>query len=221
MSRSASVQTAHLALETLDEDVLGLTGGQYRAVLEVGSVNFGLQGEAEQEAVIAGFTACLNSLTFPVQILVRVLPIDIGGYLADLEQRVHHLSAGLTDLARDYVTFLQRLARNRTLLERRFYLVVPAQLDMATPRGWWPFDRKQQGGSIDPARRQLTFRCEEIGRQLGRCGLTVRRLSSGELAQLLYACWCPELAHVQRLRDELTGVDSPVVGAATRSQRRP
>jgi len=220
MSPSASVQTAHLPLEAIDEDVLCLSGGQYRAVLEVGSINFGLQGEVEQEAVIAGFAAYLNSLTFPVQILVRVLPIDIGRYLADLEQRAHHLSVDLADLARDYVTFLQRLARNRTLLERRFSLVVPAQLDTAKPRGWRPFERTQQGGGIDAARRQLTFRCEEIERQLARCGLSVRRLSAGELAQLFYACWCPELAHVQRFGPDLTAVDSPVVTTATRPQRR-
>jgi len=220
MSRSASVQTAHLALETIDEDVLCLTGGQHRAVLEVGSINFGLQGEVEQEAVIAGFAACLNSLTFPVQVLVRVLPIDIGSYLADLEQRARHISASLVDLARDYLTFLQRLARNRTLLERRFYLVISAQLDTTTARGWRPFERKQQGASIDAARRQLTFRCEEIERQLGRCGLSVRRLTSRELAQLFYGCWCPELAHVQRLGGELTALDSPVVAAAPRSRRR-
>jgi hypothetical protein len=220
MSRPASVQSAHLALQAIDEDVLCLAGDQYQAVLEVGSINFGLQGEADQESVIAGFAACLNSLTFPVQILVRVLPIDIGRYLTDLEQRSHHLSADLADLARDYLTFLQRLARNRTLLERRFYLVVPAQLDTPTTRGWLPFERKQQAGGIDAARRQLTFRCEEIERQLGRCGLPVRRLSSGELAQLFYACWCPDLAHVQRLGPELAAVGSPVVSASARSPRR-
>ncbi|MBV9279175.1 MAG: hypothetical protein JOZ41_03755 [Chloroflexi bacterium] len=220
MTRSPSVQTVHLALEAIDEDVLCLRRGQHRAVLEVGSVTFGLQGEAEQEAIIASFAACLNSLTFPVQVLVRVLPIDIAVHLADLEHRAHHLSADLADLARDYLAFLQRLARNRTLLERRFYLVVPAQLDAATPRGWWPSRQKRQSGSLDAARRQLTFRCEEIERQLGRCGLPVRRLAGGELAQLVYACWCPELAHVQRLGKELIALDSPVVAASTRSPRR-
>ena len=38
MSQSASVQTAHLALQAVDEDVLCLAGRQYRAVLEVGSI---------------------------------------------------------------------------------------------------------------------------------------------------------------------------------------
>jgi hypothetical protein len=79
--------------------------------------------------VVAGFAAFLNGLTFPIQILVRVLPVDMEHYLGDLQDRTRHLPDELSDLAQDYVTFLQRLARNRTLLERRFYLVVPSRLE--------------------------------------------------------------------------------------------
>ena len=51
---------------------------QYRAVLEVSGIHFGLQGDTEQEAIVGGFAAFLNSLSFPAQVLVRVLPIDIA-----------------------------------------------------------------------------------------------------------------------------------------------
>ena len=201
MSRRASVQTARLSLEAIEEGVVRLAGGHYRAVLEVGGLNFGLQGEAEQEAVVAGYAAFLNSLSFPVQVLVRVQPIDIDGYIGELERRARHeLPDDLAELARDHVAFVRRLARSRTLLERRFFLVVPAET--GTRRGW-PFGRRAGGLDAIAARKQLTFRCEEIERQLGRCGLAVRRLGNEELAQLHYACWCPELSRVQRLRREL------------------
>ncbi|HUY73258.1 MAG TPA: hypothetical protein VMW11_01985, partial [Candidatus Dormibacteraeota bacterium] len=84
MSRRNVVQTAHAGLAAIEDDVVCLVGGQERAVLEVGSVSFGLQGEREQETILASFAAFLNSLTFPVQILVRSVPIDVDGYLADL-----------------------------------------------------------------------------------------------------------------------------------------
>lgn len=219
MSRPAAIQTAHLRLEAIDDDVVSLVGGQYRAVLEVGSINFGLQGEAEQEVVVAGFAAFLNSLTFPVQILVRVLPVDMDSYLGDLQERTRHLPDDLSDLARDYVTFLQRLARNRTLLERRFYLVVPAQVEPSGPRSRWRFGQTQPMESLDGVRRQLTFRCEEIERQLSRSSLTSRRLRSAELASLFYACWCPDLARVQRLQRELEHATTPV--ASSRTTREP
>ncbi|MGD9893043.1 MAG: hypothetical protein AB7N70_26890 [Dehalococcoidia bacterium] len=220
MTGTGSVQTAHLSLEEITDGVVRLAGGQYRAVLEVGSVNFALQADGEQEATVASFAAFLNSLTFPVQILIRVLPIDLDGYLSELERRARALPPALAELARDHVLFLRRLARSRTLLERRFYLVVPAQATASMTRRGWPFGRPSAELGADAARRQLTFRCEEIERQLGRCGLTVRRLGDVELAQLFYACWCPELARLQRLGRELADYTAAVVQAGPAPARR-
>ena len=64
MSRIRSVQTAHLGVDAIEDGVLRLTGGQQRAVLEVGSVNFGLKREIEQEAIVASYAAFLNSLSY-------------------------------------------------------------------------------------------------------------------------------------------------------------
>ena len=217
MSRPASVQTAQLGLEAIEEDLVRLPGGQYRAVLEVGSVDFALKGEVEQEALIAGYAGFLNSLTYPVQILVRVLPIDIEGYLGDLEHRARQdLPDDLAALVHDHVAFVRRLARRRTLLERRFYLVVPAESNgRITRRAWaWPFLRRRDAGvDASAARRRLTFRCQEIAGQLDRCGLKVRRLTSAELAHLYFACWCPDLARVQRLQRDLADYTALVVQA--------
>src|SRR5687768_7596147 len=71
-----SVQTAHVDVEAIEEDVLHLAGREYRAVLEVSSLNFALQGEREREVTVAGYAAFLNALTHPLQILVRILPLD-------------------------------------------------------------------------------------------------------------------------------------------------
>jgi len=220
MSRLASVQTAHFSLEAIEDGVVRLAGGQYRAVIEVGSVNFGLQGEAEQEATVASFAAFLNSLSFPVQILVRALPIDVDGYLGELERRALGLSEPLADLARDHVAYLRRLARSRTLLERRFYLVVPAQAEVPRARYRSPFGRKAPAAEPDAARKQLTFRCEEVERQLARCGLVARRLATVDLAQLFHSCWCPELARTQRVRRELADCTAMVVQTSRETQRR-
>lgn len=213
MSRRASVQTAHLRLEAIEDDVVQLGHNQYRAVLEVGSVSFALQGVGEQEALLASFAAFLNSLTFPVQIVVRVLPIDFERHLRELEHlAICELSEALASLARDHVAFLRRLARSRTLLERRFYLVVPADTRATVGRRSWPFARREADADVAAARRQLTFRCEEAARQLSRCGLAARRLESAELARLYYACWCPELSRIQRLRQEIAEYTALTVG---------
>src|SRR5206468_12158180 len=67
--------------------------------------------------------------------------------------------------------------------------------------------------------RQLTDRCEVIGRQLGRAGLRTTRLDDLGLAQLYHASWAPEVARTQRLRRELSDYTALVVGAEPRSGR--
>lgn len=222
MNRIGSVQATHVDLEAIENDVVRLANGQARAVLEVGSRNFGLQGEAEQDALIAGFAAFLNSLSFPIQILVRVLPIDLAGYLQALERRRPDLPAGLTELADDHLAFLRTLARRRTLLERRFYLVVPAEVER-TQAGFrflpWPGAQKPADPETD-VHHQLTARCDAIQRELGRCGLTVRRLGSFELAQLFIACWSPERARLERLKHDLTPSTGLVVQTHQNAERR-
>lgn len=219
----SSVQATRLTIERIDGGVVHLAGAQYRAVLEVGSVNFGLRGDSEREAILTSYAAFLNSLTFPIQVLVRVLPVDVERYLAELELRARQELADtpLAALARDHVAFVRRLARNRTLLERRFCLVVPADAGKRSTGApgllGLVFGRARGGAHLDPgaARKQLTFRCDEVARQLGRCGLSVRRLDDLELAQLFHACWCPELARVQRLRRTLADYTALVVTTAT------
>ena len=64
----ASAQAALVRLEGVEDGVARLAGGRAVAVLEVSGVDFGLRGEPQQEALVAGFAAFLNGLTFPLQI---------------------------------------------------------------------------------------------------------------------------------------------------------
>jgi hypothetical protein len=121
-------------------------------------------------------------------------------------------------MAHDHAAFVQGLARQRTLLERRFYVVVPAE---NAPRVGWSGRFGRGGGRTaddeprrEAARRQLTFRCEDIRRQLARCGLGARRLGDLELAQLYLACWSPERARAQRFRQQLDDYTTLAVRAA-------
>src|SRR5205085_7063463 len=61
--------------------------------------------------------------------------------------------------------------------------------------------------------RRLHARSDLVARQLGRSGLHTRRLASQQVAELLHRCWSPELARVQRFRDELGAYTSLVVGS--------
>ena len=203
---NASVQAVRLSVRAIEGDVIQLTSGAYRAVLEVTGTAGPLDDEVRQTAVLAGFAAFLNALSFPVQILVRAVPVDLAGYVASIEEHAARGLAGhLSSLAHEHAVFVQGLARQRSLLERRFFIVVPAQSSPATD--WSSRLLGRTTRSTEPEReaacRQLSFRCDEVIRQLVRCGLSARRLNDLELAQLYLTCWSPERARVQRFRQRL------------------
>lgn len=181
-----------LPLEEITRDVVCLKGGSYRAVLQTGSVNFALRSEAEQEVILAGYRRFLNSLSYPLQVLVHVVPSDVDAYLQGLRgHRTRLQGEMLSRLALDHEAFVRRMARERTLLERRFYVVVPSGTGDAVERSAfrWPMPwrrdqhaRKQR--DFLAASRRLAFRCSEVTQALAAFGLPARRLSEVELASV-------------------------------------
>src|SRR5438270_3656929 len=223
MTRHASVRGTRLGIEAIHDGVVELTGAEFRGVLEVSGTARPFEDDARLEGVLAGYAAFLNGLSYPVQILVRASPVDLTRYIAALEERGRHLPDGqLADLAHDHALFVQGLARQRTLLERRFYVIVPTE---STPRTSWlaRFQPVHAAATEEPrrdaARRQLTFRCDDVARQLGRCGLAVRRLDDIELAELYLACWSPERARAQRFRQQLDEYTTLAVRTAAPAER--
>ena len=249
----ASVQ-ARLDLTATQGSVACFASGdqaEYCAVVEVTGSQQSLAkvDDAKQEELLAAYSQFLNSLTFPFQLVVQVHPVDLGWYVTRVEERARALSAALVAIARDHAAFVQGLTRQRTLLERRIYVVVPwssaTELGPAASGvsllrllslllsllrlgrlGRLRRTRHGTAGSDDQLlrqetiSRQLTDRCEVIGRQLGRAGLRTTRLDDLGLAQLYHASWAPEVARTQRLRRELADYTALVVGAETRVARR-
>ena len=184
-----------LPLEEISGDVVVLRGGECRAVLQLTGLHFALRAEAEQEAILAGYRNFLNGLTFPLQLLVRVVPADIERYLAGLGERGADRNEALRRLALDHEEFARRLARERTLLDRRFYLVIPAGAGAGPrrPAPAWPWrrasgERGREGSGPLAASRRLAFRCAEVAQQLAPLGVATRRLGDEELLRLWREC---------------------------------
>jgi len=190
--RHASAQEL-LPLDDIIDSVLCLRGGDYRAVIEAQSVNFALKSETEREAIMAGYRAFLNAMTYQIQVIVRVLPTDVEAYLIGLRERLSGgASESLRRLALDHESFVRKLARDRTLLERRFYVIVPAGLEGAFERHGirWPWQDRSANGyqDLEAAASQLAHRCQEIAGGLGAFGVVTHRLGSEELVQLWSSC---------------------------------
>ena len=74
---------------------------------------------------MAGFARWLNSLTEPVQLLVRAEPVDLAPMVAALLDAAPGLPhPALEEAARDHARFLCDLGRGHTLLRREVLVVL-------------------------------------------------------------------------------------------------
>src|SRR6266571_2069130 len=113
------------------------TRRSYRAVLEVSPINLLLKAGDEQEAIIERFGALIRSLSFPVQILVRNQRLDLTPYIRHLLAQPgaggQHPSTWLS-LAASLAELLQKIAAQRTLIERHVYVIIPASQSTGSSR---------------------------------------------------------------------------------------
>jgi len=74
----------YLDIAEIHDDLVILRDGTVRAVLLVSSINFALKGEDEQNALIQAYISFLNSLDFPLQIVIQSRYLNIDRYLDKL-----------------------------------------------------------------------------------------------------------------------------------------
>ena len=116
----------HLDIEEIRDDIVVLKNGAAAAVIQTTAVNFDLLSENEQDSMIFAFAALLNSLTFPLQILVRTQRVDVTNYLyriAEAKRRAN--SQILISHIERYEKFIKDLVSKKQVLNKRFYVVVP------------------------------------------------------------------------------------------------
>ena len=191
-----------LPVEAIASDALRLRGGGLRAVLECPTLAFGIKGELEQRALIDAWTALLNSLTHPIQIVIRTRRLD-GTRVAQIQG----LTASRLDALRDsYGHLLSTLAEQRAIVDRGYYLVVP--WDPPRVRG-----RSARTEGIDALEQRVCW----LSEALRRLDLEARRLSGHELATLLRESLDPGVVR-QPLgnEDPLTSLAGLIAPAAVR-----
>src|SRR6185369_17923536 len=75
-----------LRISEIKSDTVVLDDGTMRAILAVSSTNFDLKSQDEQNSIIFNFQRFLNSLDFPVQILMQSRKMEISGYIEKLKR---------------------------------------------------------------------------------------------------------------------------------------
>jgi hypothetical protein len=187
-SKNKVSSRTQIAIKGAKDGILLLPHGQYRAVLEVSSLNFELKSEAEQDIIIDTYESFLNSVGVGLQILIRTREIDMDKYLEDLGERLEGEAEPIyRQQLLNYDEFIRSLIQSNKILTRRFYIIVPH-----TTAGKMEFELVKE---------QLGITVDIIAKGMMRLGMHARELSSLEILDLFYSFYNPTQAKLQPLTD--------------------
>ena len=210
----------HLDIEDIRDDLVILKSGGAALVLQTNAVNFDLLSENEQDAMIFAYAALLNSLSFPIQVIVRSKIMDVSLYLARLDEaRRSQTNPALADMITKYQNFIRNLIAQNQVLDKRFYLIIP-YLDVSLSNGNPLNPKKNKGvtfdkwGVMEKAKVQLAPKREHIIKQMGRIGIKSWQLDTQQLVELFYEIYNPNVAREQKVALSTNDYTVPIVEPA-------
>lgn len=206
-----------LQLAEIHDGVVITKTGALRAVLMISSINFALKSEQEQTAIIYAYQNFLNSLDFPIQIVMQSKTLDLYEYIKKLKAATEGQTNELLRLQMmDYADFIERLITIANIMDKKFFVVVSfAPPPKIGPSGgsFFSKNRKNQNSSIQMTttefatyKEELTRRIQVIQSGLGSVGLRSAPLNTQQIIELLYGIYNPEEAAKEKLAkvEELT-----------------
>jgi type IV secretory pathway VirB4 component len=85
----------YLDIAEIRENIVVMKDGSLQAVLMVASVNFALKSREEQQAMIQSYMQFLNSIDYPLQIVVQSRRMDIDAYMNSLKEQEKQIPSAL------------------------------------------------------------------------------------------------------------------------------
>ena len=182
-----------ITIEDIRDGVIIMPGGDLRGILIASSVNFSLKSTEEQDALIFKYQGFLNSLDFPVQILMVSRHLNIDEYLASIEQKRKEQTNELLRIQiAEYLDFIKNLVQVGNIMDQSFYVIVPLpkvekkESGIAEKLGLFQKTGNEEIKSFDELKTQLWQRLEYVAGGLAGMGIKSAPLNSEEITQLFY-----------------------------------
>lgn len=201
----------YIDIAQIQDDVVVMKDGTLRAVVLTSSQNFALKSEQEQNATVSAYVRFLNSLKFPIQIVIQSRKLNIDNYIETLNQKYKQQTNELLKLQiADYRNFVSELIELGEIMSKRFYVVIPYSPLSDSQRGF--FDRLQtlfipatqvtlQRKKFNDRKKTLIQRAEVVLSGLQGMGLNGAMLNTQQLIELYYQGYNPDMVETQEIGD--------------------
>ncbi len=180
-----------IEIEEIKDDIVMMRDFSASIVIEIGAVNFWLLSQEEQVSMIYAYAGLLNSLSFPTQVLIVSKKMDISSYLDYLDGVIIKTQVDLIkSRLSSYKEFIKTVIKRNTVLEKRFFFVVPfspLELGMSGVNT----GSLQKEYIISRAKTSLYPKRDHLLRLLSKIGLLGTCLQKQELTELFYNLYNP------------------------------
>lgn len=208
-----------LLFSEMRENMIIMSDGSFRAVIECESINFDLMSSREREGIEFSYQNFINSLYFPIQILVRSRRVDIGPYLdrlADIRRNQDNML--LNVLMDDYMDFIDVLAQEANIMDKSFYVVVPYYpageenaFKQQTKGLFSSFFSGKKGATVTKidqvtytkAKDEIKNSIDSVMSGLFQIGVKSWQLNTRQLGELFYTSYNPDTSS----RESLSEID--------------
>lgn len=216
-----------LQIAEIKDGVVIMRDGSLRAIIMATALNFDLMSNAEQESIEFAFQGFLNSLHYPVQIIVRSIKMNLDSYLAELkDKRTTQDNELLGTLMDDYIFNIKEMLQRVNIMDKQFFVVVPYVAPISAKLS----DRSSLVTGVESVfkpgvvvnlkeedfrqyKTELVQRVELVLNGLNHMGVRSVPLNTEELIDLYYSFYNPGTAQAQKLTD-FASLQAPVVTKA-------
>jgi len=203
-------------------NLIMFTNGSCVMIISTTAVNFGLLSQNEQEAMIYAYAGLLNSLSFPIEILIRTQKKDISAYLRLLEEREEKQeNPKLKQNIHDYRQFVSTTVKEKNVLDKKFFVILPfSYLELGTSSKVLFGDKKRglpfpKEYIYERALTVLAPKRDHLLRLLARIGLKGKQLTNEQLAKLFFNIYNPESPMPAKMADGGETVSMPSITTQT------
>lgn len=194
-------------IKEIKSNTVILKDGSLRQVLIVGGINFSLKSEEEQQVILSAYQNFLNSLEFPIQIVIHSRKINIQKYINNLiEIKNKETSPLLQNQIEEYIEFIRGFVKENAIMSKNFFVIVsfsPTSIEIQ--KGFASkiplFSSKTKTNESEQAQKNENFQenLEQINQRtaqiidgLASIGLDAVVLNDEQLIELFYNYYNPE-----------------------------
>lgn len=216
----------YLPFSEIRDNLIVMKDGSSRMVLHVHALNFNLKSTEEQDAILMSYQRFLNSLNFPIQIIVRSLKVDIEAYINKLKNlALKQTNTLLQEQTYRYVDFLTNLIDLAQIMKKEFYIVIPFDFEnnesirktdiFGVFKSFWSALSQEESVADIRSNRIRTEKLKKwnyerlstVKMSLEAIGLKAEAVQKEDLIKLLYNYYNPRLKTENILKADTDAID--------------